>query len=150
MAIRVQQAIFTSARGPQLDGYQLTSRSEGISDNIAVELSQWGPPHDTLLKSDESATSINFHPLSDGRYCLSRTIHAGQEYSSRTGARVYTQMLIIPPEGGLTENSPGCGRPLVVTTTAAWVLSPLRRAVTVRENTRRLLAGSVLYCTGST
>lgn len=99
MSVRIQQAIFTSIQGPQLDGYQLTSKSSGITDELARELAHWGPPHDSLIASDEDASSLNFHPLRSGDFCISRTVYAGAEYSSRAGLRVYTQMLIVPAEG---------------------------------------------------
>ena len=107
MSVRIQQAIFTSVQGPQLDGYQLISKSDGVTDELARELAHWGPPHDALQDSDEEATSLNFHPLRSGDFCISRTVYAGSEYSSRAGLRVYTQMLIVPAAGlAQFENNP--------------------------------------------
>lgn len=107
MAIRIQQAIFTSQRGPQVEGYQLTSKSEGITEDLARELSHWGPSHDALQESDEDASSLNFHPLRNGNYCISRSVFAGAEYSGRAGMRVYTQMLVVPAEGlAMFDNNP--------------------------------------------
>jgi hypothetical protein len=96
--MRLEQAIFTSVRGPRLDGYQLAARSPGINDQIAKELTVWGPAHDSLWNTHPGATCINFHALSEGQFCISQTSLAGAEYSGRGGGRVYTQMLVVPRE----------------------------------------------------
>lgn len=94
--MRIEQAVFTSIRGPRLAGYQLAARSPGISEALAQELTAWGPAHDSLWESRQDSRSINFHPLSTGDYCLSVTVVAGAEYSGRGGGRVYTQMFLLP------------------------------------------------------
>ncbi|HEV7223875.1 MAG TPA: hypothetical protein VGN42_14300 [Pirellulales bacterium] len=94
----IQQAIFTSAQTDRLDGYQLAVHSGGIDDMDLRELQVWGPSHDSLLESGEDAVSVNFHPLPSGAYCVSKTTPAGSEYSARTGPRIYTQCLVVPPE----------------------------------------------------
>ena len=98
--MRLPQAIFTSVRGKRLDGYQLAARSDEIDDELARDLTSWGPAHDSLLFPREGIESINFHPLHGGEWhCLSRTVCAGAEYSGRAGGRIYTQMFLLPPEG---------------------------------------------------
>ncbi|MDX1948002.1 MAG: hypothetical protein SFU86_21565 [Pirellulaceae bacterium] len=94
--MRLEQAVFTSIRGERLEGYQLAARSPGIDEELAKELTAWGPAHDSLW-SDEG--SINFHPLAGGRHGLSRTTLAGSEYSGRGGGRVYTQTIVLTAEG---------------------------------------------------
>jgi len=94
----IQQAIFTSAQTNRLDGYQLAVHSGGIDDLDLRELQAWGPSHDSLLESGEDAVSVNFHRLPSGAYCVSKTTPAGSEYSARTGPKVYTQCLVVPPE----------------------------------------------------
>ena len=94
----IEQAIFTSAQTNRLDGYQLAVHSGGIDDADLRELQAWGPSHDSLLESGEDAVSINFHKLPSGAYCVSKTTPAGSEYSARTGPKVYTQCLVVPPE----------------------------------------------------
>lgn len=91
----LEQAIFTSLRSHQQEGYQLAATSPGIDVDLAKELAAWGPAHDSLLISTQGTTSINFHPLSAG-YCISKTTAAGEEYSGRGGPRVYTQMIVVP------------------------------------------------------
>jgi hypothetical protein len=96
--VRIEQAIFTSAQTDRAAGYQLVSRSPGISEADARELAVWGPSHDSLLETKGEPSSTNFHRLSSGAFAVSRTTSAGAEYSGRGGARVYTQFLIVPPD----------------------------------------------------
>jgi hypothetical protein len=96
--MRLEQAIFTSVKSSRLDGYQLAARSDGVSDELAKELTTWGPAHDSLWDTRRDARSVNFHHLSSGEYCLSVTTLAGEEYSGRGGGRVYTQMFVLPAE----------------------------------------------------
>jgi hypothetical protein len=96
--VLIEQAIFTSADTGRAQGYQLVSRSRGVSEDEARELSVWGPSHDSLNEGRGEPTSINFHQLQSGVYAVSRTTLAGAEYSGRGGARVYTLFLLVPPE----------------------------------------------------
>lgn len=96
--MRLAQAIFTSIRSSRLDGYQLAAHSAGVTNEMAKELTTWGPTHDSLWDTRRDARSVNFHPLTSGEYCLSCTTIAGAEYSGRGGGRVYTQTFIMPPE----------------------------------------------------
>jgi hypothetical protein len=96
--MRLEQAIFTSVRSERLDGYQLAARSSDMPDELAQELTAWGPAHDSLWLTEPGATSVNFHPLSHDRWCLSQTTLSGAEYSGRGGGRVYTQMVVLPRE----------------------------------------------------
>ena len=93
----VEQAVFTSAETSRTAGYQLVAKSHGISEEDGRALSAWGPSHGALLKSGRQASSINFHPLPSGNYCVSRTTASGNEYSGR-GTRIYTQCLVISHE----------------------------------------------------
>lgn len=94
--MRLEQAIFTSIKGPRLDGYQLAGSSSGVTSDAAKELTVWGPAHDSLWDTRRDARSVNFHPLASGDFCLSCTTLAGEEYSGRGGGRVYTQMFVVP------------------------------------------------------
>ncbi len=93
----IEQAIFTSTQTDRACGYQLVSRSPGLFEEDACELAVWGPSHDSLLEQSGHRASTNFHRLSSGAYCVSRTTLAGVEYSGRGGAQVYTQFLVVPP-----------------------------------------------------
>ncbi len=94
----IEQAVFTSAETDRTRGYQLASRSPGVSDSDARELTAWGPSHDSLIERPGERASTNFHKLASGAYCVSRTTLAGEEYSKRGAARIYTHMLILPTE----------------------------------------------------
>lgn len=93
-----EQAIFTSLQSRRQEGYQLAAVSPGVTGDVAKELAVWGPAHDSLLVSECGSSSINFHRLESDpdRYCISRTVADGEEYSGRAGPRIYTQMLIVP------------------------------------------------------
>ena len=94
----IEQAVFTSARTVRGDGYHLVARSPGVSDDDARELAVWGPSHGALFTERDEATSINFCTLASGACCVSKTVAAGQEYSGRGGARVYTHFLLVPAD----------------------------------------------------
>ena len=93
----IEQAIFTSTQTDRAEGYQLAGRSNGLSAADARELAVWGPSHDSLLEQPGEPASTNFHRLSSGSFCVSRTTLAGAEYSGRGGPQVYTQFLVVPP-----------------------------------------------------
>jgi hypothetical protein len=95
--VQIEQAIFTSARTEHAAGYQLVARSPGITPQQARELAVWGPSHDALDPQRDEQSSVNFHRLACGTFCISKTVASGQEYSSRGGARIYTQFLLVPP-----------------------------------------------------
>lgn len=91
----VEQAIFTSADTSIMRGYQLVSRSLGISNTDAAEINRWSPSHDSLLCRDIRSQSLNFYPLCGDRYVVSRTLHGGREFSQRGGWQVVTISLVI-------------------------------------------------------
>jgi hypothetical protein len=96
--MQVEQAIFTSARTRHAQGYYLTSRSPGITDEIAQALSQWSPSHGGLLESVIDAVSLNYFPLSSNRGVLARSVYGGPEYSDRGGLQIVTRMLVFDRE----------------------------------------------------
>jgi len=97
MSHTIEQAVFTSAETNRTAGYQLVAATEGMADEDARTLSTWGPSHDSLLDSGPGASSLNFHGLPSGCFCVSRTTVAGNEYSGR-GTRIYTQSLVLHAE----------------------------------------------------
>jgi hypothetical protein len=94
----IEQAIFTSAQTDRSRGYQLVAASPGIGAEEARELAAWGPSHGSLNGEGAGGLSVNFHSLSSGRWCVAESVDAGEEYSGRGGARVYTQSFIVAPE----------------------------------------------------
>lgn len=95
--MQIEQAIFTSARTEHAAGYQLVARSPGVTAEQARELAVWGPSHDALNTQRDEQSSVNFHRLACGTFCVSKTVASGQEHGSRGGTRVYTQFLLVPP-----------------------------------------------------
>lgn len=93
--VPVEQAIFTSARTAKKDGYQLVAWSPGISADDARLLAVWGPAHDSMIVDDASDVSLNFHPLREGKFCISRTMLGSAEYSGRGGLQVYTHCFVL-------------------------------------------------------
>ena len=94
----IEHALFTSVRSARNEGYQLAATSPGVSKDDARALSKWGPAHDSLFDATPNGSSINFHPLPSGRFCVSRSMAAGAEWSGRGGERIATHMLLVPPE----------------------------------------------------
>ena len=97
-SMQIEQAVFTSARTQRARGYQVAAVSPGVRPEDAQQLAVWGPSHGSLRGGGEDASSINFHPLPSGAWCVSKTENAGAEYSGRGGLRIYTQCLIVPRE----------------------------------------------------
>ncbi|HKD38360.1 MAG TPA: hypothetical protein VKB78_16215 [Pirellulales bacterium] len=91
----IDQVVFTSAKTDRSRGYQLVSASPGIGSEDARELAAWGPSHGSLCDGGPSGSSVNFYPLPSGRWCVGQSVAAGEEYSGRGGARVYTQSFIV-------------------------------------------------------
>ncbi|MBI1248070.1 hypothetical protein GC197_09540 [bacterium] len=97
--VAVEQAIFTSARTAKKDGYQLVAWSSGISTEDARLLAVWGPAHDSMIVDDPADVSLNFHPLGEEKFCVSRTMLGNAEYSGRGGRQVYTHCFVISRAG---------------------------------------------------
>ncbi len=99
--VAVEQAIFTSARTSSKDGYQLVAWSPGISSDDARQLAVWGPAHDSMIVDDPTDVSLNFHPLGDQKFCVSRTVLGAAEYSGRGGRQVYTHCFVLDADAFL-------------------------------------------------
>lgn len=91
--IILQQALFASVQAGENEGYQIAGHSAGVDAATRRELTAWGPSHDSLQPGFNETGSINGHTLADGRYCLSFTQTASDEYSGR-GQNVATWVLI--------------------------------------------------------
>ncbi len=90
-----EQAIFTSLLRQGRGGYHLVSRSKAISDADGQAVSRWSPSHGSLLIDQQNRVSVNFYPLSGGRFALSRSCEGPPEYSGRGGRQLYTHILIF-------------------------------------------------------
>jgi hypothetical protein len=91
----LEQAIFTSLPRIGRGGYHLVSRSSGVGGADAQAISSWSPSHGSLLVDAHNRVSVNFHPLTAGRYALSRSCEGPPEYSGRGGRQLYTHVLIL-------------------------------------------------------
>jgi hypothetical protein len=91
--VALQQALFTSVQAGENEGYQIAGHSAGVDAAARRELTAWGPSHDSLQPGFSETGSINGHALADGRYCLSFTRGASDEYSGR-GQNVATWLLM--------------------------------------------------------
>ena len=96
--MQVEQAIFTSLRSRKSQGYHLVAQSSGLDDQLARRLCTWGPSHASLMNDHPDAESLNFHPLTDDWFAVSRTVYGGPEYSGRGGLQVFTQFLLLRRE----------------------------------------------------
>jgi hypothetical protein len=94
----VEQAIFTSAKTHKVQGYHLVARSPGIDEALARCLTRWCPSHGAIAGPEPDADSLNFHPLENGYFALSRTMFGGPEYSARGGLQVVTRAVILRAE----------------------------------------------------
>lgn len=94
----VDQAIFTSINRRGKSGYQLASRSPGVTESEATALTKWCPSHGALNGDRANCVSVNFHGLPGGRYALSRTCEGPPEYSGRGGRQVFTRAVLVDPE----------------------------------------------------
>ena len=92
--MELEQALFTSTRSQNLSGYHLVTRSPGIDEATAQALCRWSPSHDSLLSRHCNASSLNFFPLENDRFAISRTVLGGPEYSGRGGLQSVTMILV--------------------------------------------------------
>jgi hypothetical protein len=100
--VLIEQAIFTSAQTGRRDGYQVVAHSPDLDERELVEIARHSPSNDSLWEQGDDALSVNFYPLPSGRYCVSQSTLAADEYSGRRGPRVYTQCLIAASEAMAT------------------------------------------------
>ncbi len=97
----VQQAIFSSGRRRQREGFELVSRSAGLTRLDAGSLVRWLPWCDALSPSDHPATGMCYAPLSDDAFCISRTMRladgpAGDGRGQHDSAELLTHCLVVP------------------------------------------------------
>ena len=93
----VEQALLSSTEndGPSC---RVVSAGKGLCKADLRELAAWGPDCDALVDGGAEASSLNFHPLPSGAYCVSLTRPAGPTTSAGGRTGLWTQCLIVPPE----------------------------------------------------
>jgi hypothetical protein len=77
-------------------GCRVASAGPGVCEADLRELAAWGPACDALLEGGAQASSLNFHPLPSGAYCVSLTRPAAPAAEGRGG--LWTQCLVVPPD----------------------------------------------------
>jgi hypothetical protein len=127
----VEQAIFTSLRSRRSHGYHLVASSPGLDPTLERQLCTWGPSHASLLDDRPNAESLNFHPLADDWYAVSRTVYGGPEYSGRGGLQVFTHFLLLR-----SQQLSGYDNNLVVFARTARLLGNLRLLASIPSRLR--------------
>ena len=92
----IEQAVLASTRSDGSAGCRVVSADPGVCQADLRELTAWGPDGDALVDRGPQASSLNFHPLPSGAYCVSLTRPVAPAAEGRRGLR--TQCLIVPPE----------------------------------------------------
>ena len=93
--MQIPQLIYGSTDRGNKRGYQLVGRSPSIDEHVATEFCRWAPSHGALQSDDCDAVSLNFFPVNDDRFVVSRSIYGGPEYSGRGGMEVVTIGLVL-------------------------------------------------------
>jgi hypothetical protein len=92
----IEQALLASTESDDSAGCRVASAGAGVCEADLRELAAWGPAHDALLDGRAEASSLNFHPLPSGAYCVSLTRPTAAAADGRRG--LWTQCLIVPPD----------------------------------------------------
>ena len=112
----IEQAILASVGEEDPGGCRVVAASAGLCADDRRELAAWGPSCDGLWGADAGRrTSINFHPLPSGSFCISRTTLAGWEDGDRVPRRASTHCLVVAAAG----LRPFANNPLAVVEEAA-------------------------------
>lgn len=93
--MRLEQALFTSARTRRSSGYQLVARSAGVSDQLAETLRLWGPSHGAFVDESPEADCLSCFPTGAESCAVARTLYGGPEYSGRGGLQLVTRFLLV-------------------------------------------------------
>ncbi|HEX4145071.1 MAG TPA: hypothetical protein VHY91_16310 [Pirellulales bacterium] len=101
--VLAQQAVFTSGRCRQREGFHLISRSGGLTKADAQLLVRRLPWCDALSTIDPSPTGTSYCELADDSICISRTIRlSGGPIARGLGpdetAQLLTHCLVVPRE----------------------------------------------------
>ena len=92
----VGQALLASTESDGPAGCRVVSASRGVCEADRRELTAWGPACDALLDEGPQASSLNFHPLPSGAYCVSLTRRATA--AADGGRGLWTQCLVAPAD----------------------------------------------------
>ncbi len=95
VTILVDQAIFTSARGPTAEGYRIVAATPTITPAERAEITRRSPSHGNLHDDRSSDAALSAYPIESGRYCVAISRPAGVEHSGRGGQCVRTHIAIL-------------------------------------------------------
>lgn len=99
MAVKCEQAIFTSIRTLTGEGYRIIAASPGLNPDERTEITRRSPSHNSLCSPSSHAVGILNCRLDSGRYCIGYSRCAGAEQTARGGARVYTNLAVLCEDG---------------------------------------------------
>ena len=91
----LEQAVFTSTKSRQGEGYHVVAKSPGVSSGMTTALNRRCPSHGALQENASDFESLNFHRLTPNTLAVSRTVYGGKEYSNRGGLQVVTIVLVV-------------------------------------------------------
>lgn len=94
--MNVEQAIFASSDRGTMKGYQLIAKSDGIDRLISQELCRWMPSR--APSDDPNDWCINYFPVADDCYAITRSVLGGPEYSGRGANELVTLILLLSDE----------------------------------------------------
>jgi len=93
--ILVDQAVFTSVRGPVAEGYRIVAATANVTPAERAEITRRSPSHGSLSDDQPLATALSAYPLDSGRYCVAVSRPAGIEHTGRGGQRVCTHIAVL-------------------------------------------------------
>jgi hypothetical protein len=94
----VDQAVFTSVRGPVAEGYRIVAATANVTPAERAEITRRSPSHGSLRDDRPSAKALSAYPLDSGRYCVAVSQPAGIEHTGRGGQRVCTHIAVLDDE----------------------------------------------------
>ncbi len=92
----IERALLASTESDGSAGCRVVAAGAGVCEADLRELAAWGPACDALMDGSARASSLNFHPLPSGAYCVSLTRPAASAAGGRR--ELWTQCLIVPAE----------------------------------------------------
>ncbi len=88
-----------------MKGYQLIAKSDGIDRLMSKELCRWMPSR--APSDDPKDWSINYFPLNNDFYAITRSVLGGPEYSARGATQLVTLILVLSePQFAVYNNDP--------------------------------------------
>jgi len=94
-----EQAIYTALCSASGQGYRVIATSSGLPAWECGEMVRMAPAVGGLCMDTPEAVGISFFPLTNGRFAVLHTCHAGKEPTGRGGRRTYTRIIVVEPGG---------------------------------------------------